>query len=211
MRLGGFRRFTGDARFHSHDGLSPGDILGQIEETTAMPYTEYERYACVPSATALILTYLGREPNCPDFFEEFRVDADGLTPASDIIRICERYGLHCNAYRGLSIRQIKNYLSEGFAVILITYNTSRQHAVSLFEAKGDILAADLLQPLHLANMDVLKKTLSHGAVSIVIGENPVPSLNSITQYWYLLILAAVVCVSIFLYFFYNKRRIKNET
>ena len=184
---------------------------GQDEFDLMSLRPEYKPYACAQSATAVVLAYFEKEINSKDFSKEFRVHANGQTSVADIVRVCGQYDLHCKAYRGLSVNQIRDYLSTDFAVIVITFMSNSQHAVSLFGAEGDILATDMLQPLHLANIDNLQKALSNGAISIVIGKHSVPSLKWKKEYWYLMLLAACVFAGICIYWFlqnYERRVVK---
>jgi hypothetical protein len=187
--------------------LHTPSVCGPNEQTPAAEFSpEPEPYACVPSSAAVILAYFGREPNDAQFTKQFRVQADGYAPAGDLIRVCKRYGLYCKAYRDLSMRQTKDYLERGFAVVVVT-QLGRQHAVSLFGAKQGILTTDLLQPLHLANIDNLQRALLRGAVSIVIGENPIPSPKERAAHWYLLCLL-VTCISTSIYFLFFSKSTK---
>ncbi len=184
----------------------------QSEYTEIPSSPKYEPYSCIPSSMSLVLSYFGKKIEISDFSREFHIRDDGQAPSADVINSCKKHGLYCNAYRGLSIRKIKDYLSNGFLVVLITYGASemeQQHAATLFGVKGDILVADFLLPLHKANLDNLQKSLTTGAISFVIGETPIPAPNQIVNFLFMIFVVCICVSSLFvIYVFYKRRTLK---
>ncbi len=77
------------------------------------------KYACVPVAASTVLHYYNISHKYQDIYNEMDVNEEtGFASFGDLVRVCEKRGLHCKGYKNLNFNQITRYLKDGCAIVV---------------------------------------------------------------------------------------------
>lgn len=147
---------------------------GYGETTKVFADTQYQPYACVPTATCVTLAYLGTPTSYVDVLKEIPVDERGAASAAHLVTALERRGLFVKTYQHLPVDQIVRYLRKGYCAIVIGERKGVRHAATLVLSNDEMLSVDVLAPPHAPDVAKLQKAIDAGAAIILVGKVPVP-------------------------------------
>lgn len=157
------------------------------------------RYACIPVAASFALKYFDIPHSYEEVYSEIRVQKEtGFAPLEDLLVVCRRRGLECQAFKGLSKKKVKSYLDDGYIVAACIYNNKTKHVVSLVSANSRIIAFDAISPLHYINEAKFDAWLKDDqVVNIVIGKEALKSSQIQWKAWLSLAIIVVMLIVIF--------------
>lgn len=181
-------------------------ICGELcnaQDTASKP-----KYACVPVDASIALRYFNIPHKYRKIYAEMDVQEEtGYASLGDLVRVCEKRGLYCKGYKGLNLKQIKQYLHDGCVIVVYINNDNGQHAIPLLEINGRIAAYDVLRPLHYINMEKFKRFLSKKVLCVAINNEPISGPYNVNSRVLGMSLAVLLVIGVS--FVYIRKRLRN--
>ena len=153
-----------------------------IEPCNGQGTAKKHTYACVPVAASVALRYFNIHHKYQEIYSEMDVKEEtGYASLGDLVKVCKKRDLYCQAYRGLNIKRIKEYLRCGSVIVVHVGEGNTQHAIPLFEINGRIAAYDVLRPLHHINMERFERFLSDKVLCVVVSNERISAPYSVSS------------------------------
>jgi len=182
-----------------------------MEPCNGQGATNKNTYACVPVAASVALRYFNIPHEYKEIYFEMDVEEEtGYASLGDLVRVCQKRGLFCKGYMGLSLKQIRKYLNNGCVIVVYIKNKHFQHTVSLFQINDRIAAYDVLNPLHYVNMERFERFLSKKVPCVIVKDAPISAYYNINSRVLGMSLTAIFMIGVFFTLIHKKSKNRKE-